>query len=213
MKIQKEQPRRTASPQHRSGLRTAALIVLLVTLIFCVWLTGGAVAYGWINHADHYGSAFAVYGKAYYFLGGLMSLGAVLYLFRLDLPALILDVCAYVPMLVILLRAMNTAEENGWSGQTEASFGRQAAQAWRNGMMWNAIPFLLLAALTLTRFFSQDEKVRRHEKHIAKERERNRPAPSILGGETKPAANLRQEPPKTAKQPQKTSKSHNTKKK
>ncbi len=212
MKIKREKPGQRVTRPH-SALRTAALLVLAVTLLFCVWLTGGAVAYGWIEHADHYGSEFAAYGKIYYAAGGLMSLGAALYLFRLDLPALILDVCAYVPMLVILLRAMNTAEENGWSGQTEASFGMQAAEKWRNGMMWNAVPFLLLAILSLTRFFSHDARVQRHERFMEKERERSRPAPSILGGETPPADMPRHKPSRNGQGGQKAAKSDRKKKK
>ena len=212
MKNKRNEPAAHAKRPH-SALRTAGLIVLIVTLLFCVWLTGGAVAYGWISHADHYGSEFAAYGRFYYILGGLMSLGAALYLFRLDLPALILDVCAYVPMLVILLRAMNTAEENGWSGQTEASFGRQAAAQWRNGMMWNAVPFLLLAVLSLTRFLSQDERVRRAEERRARERELNRPAPSLLGGETPAADSRRQNPAPDGRSSHKSAGKQQTKKK
>jgi hypothetical protein len=181
--------------KRQSGLRTAGSIVLPVALLFCVWLTGGAVAYGWLSHADHYGADFALFAKSYYTAGGLMTLGVLLYYLRQDLPALILDVLAYVPMLVILIQAIRRAEENGWSGQTEATFGLTAAQAWRNGMMWTVIPFLLLAVLAITRFLSQDEKERRQARRDAKEQAANQPAPSLLGGMTD--GSLRQPAPET----------------
>ena len=177
-------------PKHR-GLRILGGIVLIASLLFCVWLMGGAVAYGWISHADHYGAAFAAYGKWYYVSAGCMTAAVILYYCRQDLCAAILDVLAYVPMLVLMLTAMNRAETNDWVGQTEASFGRSAAQVWRNGMMWNALPFALLLILALTRYFSYDAAVRRREKRAEKERKLNMAAPSILGDET-----ARQDAPK-----------------
>ncbi len=171
-------------PPHAesSGLRIAGGIVLIVSLLFCVWLMGGAVAYNWFAH--DYGKAIRFFGKCYYVLAGMMTAGVILYFCKCDLPALILDAAGYVPIRIFLLIAMQKAEKNGWSGQTEASFGLQAADKWHTGMMWTALPFLLLLVLALTRFRSQDEKVRRHAKRQLRENERNRPAPSILGGET-----------------------------
>ena len=138
-------------PPHAkgSGLRTAGGIVLIVSLLFCVWLMGGAVAYNWLAH--DYGSTIRFFGKCFFFLAGVMTAGVILYFCRLDLPALILDAASYIPIRFFLLIAMQKAEENGWSGQTEASFGVQAAEKWHSGMMWTALPFLLLFVLALTR--------------------------------------------------------------
>ncbi|MBQ8922810.1 MAG: hypothetical protein IJ060_11755 [Oscillospiraceae bacterium] len=175
---------KNALPPHAesSGLRIAGGIVLIVSLLFCVWLMGGAVAYNWLAH--DYGKAIGFFGRCYFVLAGIMTAGVVLYFCRRDLLALIFDAASYLPMRLFLLIAMQKAEKNGWSGQTEASFGVQAAEKWHTGMMWTALPFLLLLVLALTRFRSQDEKVRRHAKRQLREKERNRPAPSILGGET-----------------------------
>ncbi len=171
-------------PPHAegSGLRTAGSIVLIVSLLFCLWLMGGAVAYNWAAH--DYGKAIGFFGKCYFVLAGVMTAGTVLYFCKYDLAAMILDAASYIPIRIFLLIAMQRAEENGWSGQTEATFGVQAAEKWHAGMMWTALPFLLLLVLALTRYRSQEEKVRRHAIRQMREDKRNQPAPSILGGET-----------------------------
>ena len=84
---------------------------------------------------------------------------------------------SHLPMLLITLRAINTAEVCGWAGQTEARFGVQAAAVWRNGLMWNALTLILLLLLTLTGYFSYEERTRRVQK---KQQAENLPAPSIL---------------------------------
>ena len=155
----------------------------LLLLLF-VWLLGGAVAGGWIMHADHYGAEFAAFGKWYFALAGAMTLAVILCFLRRDLPAALLGTAAYLPMLGILLKAISIADSYGWSGQTEQSFGRAASTVWRNGMMWNAVPLLLLMLLTLTRFFSYDAITQRRAKRDADE---NRPLPPILSDDTESA--------------------------
>ena len=150
---------------------------LTVTLIFCTWLVTGAVAYGWLSHADHYGSAFRAYGVLMFGFCGLLTVGVMLYLLRYELPAAVFGGIALAGMLVLMLLAMSAAERNGWSGQTEGSFGRQASVVWRNGILPNLIPVGLLLTLSLTRFFSSDAAAERRKK---REKEENAPAPSIL---------------------------------
>ena len=148
-------------------LRTLGAMLLLFSLAAFVWLTGGAVAYGWMLHADHYGAAFSAYGKIYFAAAGLMTAGSVLYFCKKDLPAILCGTAGWLTTLILLLKAIGIADENGWVGQTEQSFGRNASAVWRNGMMWNFIPLLLLLALALTRWLSYDAKVRRAQKRAA----------------------------------------------
>lgn len=155
------------------ALRCVGNVLLVLSLLLFVWVTGGAVAYGWILHADSYGAAFAAYGRLYFAAAGLMTLAAVCYFVRLDLPAAAMGGVSYVTMLLLLLKAIGIAEKNGWAGQTEQSFARTAASVWRSGMMWDFIPLLLLLLLTLTRFFSYEASVQRAQK-------KNASAPSIL---------------------------------
>ena len=110
-----------------------------------------------------------------------MTAGTVLYLLRRDLLPAVFGGAALCVMLCVMLAAVHTAEVNGWSGQTESSFGRQAASVWRNGLLAGMIPAALLTALSLTRFFSYDAAVRRRNRKAAKEERENAPAPSILG--------------------------------
>jgi hypothetical protein len=167
--------------QISSALRITGGVLLAVSLIFCTWIVTGAVAYGWISHADHYGGAFRVYGILILVCCALLTAGAVLYFCRLNLLPAILGGAALLGMLCILLPAMSAAEQNGWSGQTAESFGRQASVVWRNGILRNLIPAGLLLLLSLTRFFSYDAAVRRRKR---REKQENTPAPSILGDDS-----------------------------
>lgn len=161
-------------------LRSAGGVLLVLSVLFCTWVMGGAVAYGWIAHADHYGAAFRTMGSAVFVCSGVMTLGTVLYFCRRDFAAAVCGAAGFLPLLCILLRAMHIAEAQSWSGQTAQSFGRQAADVWRNGLGWNALPFALLMLLALTRYFSADEKSRRAERRRKRD---EAPAPSILGEE------------------------------
>jgi len=149
----------------RGRWRIPAVILLWLTLIVFVWVMTGAVAAGWLMHADHYGAEFRVYGILMLCAAGLMTVSALLSLLRFDLPAVILDAAAYLPMLVIMLLAVGTAERAGWSGQTAESFGRTAAAVWRNGLIWNGIPFVLILLHSFTRYFSYDNRLQRAAKN------------------------------------------------
>lgn len=141
---------------------------------------GGAVAYGWLIHAGHYGAPFSALAKWYFACAGGMTIAVILYLCRRDLAAAILGTASWIPMLTVLLKAMHLAEINSWSGQTERSFARNASEVWRNGMMWNAVPLMLLLLLTLTRYFSYDAAVGRKKRRQKREARRYAPAQSIL---------------------------------
>lgn len=191
-------------PPHK-GLRITGTVLLILSLLMFVWVMGGAVAYGWILHADHYGAAFAAYGKCYFAAAGGMTLAVILCLCKKDLPAIVLGILSYVPMLMLMLKAIGIAEEYGWSGQTEQSFGRNASMVWRNGMMWNAVPLILLLVLCLTRWLSYDASARRAQKRAEKEAAENAAAPSILADTAEtavqsptPVPMLRQKAAKTA---------------
>lgn len=179
----------------RKGLRITGTVLLILSLLLCVWVMGGAVAYGWILHADHYGAAFAAYGKCYFAAAGGMTIAVILYLCKQDLPAVILGGVSYLPMLMLMLRAIGIAEENGWTGQTEQSFGRNASTVWRNGMMWNALPLLLLLVLCLTRRLSYEAVSGRAQKRAEKEAAENAAAPSILADTGESAEATPTEPP------------------
>lgn len=162
-------------------LRILFNFALLLSLLGCTWLLCGAVAAGWIMHADHYGEAFALYGYWLLGLAGGMTAAVILYFCRLDLIAAVLGTVCCVPMAGIVLHAMEIAEQYGWSGQTEQSFGVNAAEVWRSALIPNLFTLGLLLLLTLTRYFSYDARAKRKLRRDAREKEENRPAPSILG--------------------------------
>ena len=162
-------------------LRTAGGLALVLSLLFCTWLTGGAVAWGWITHAAQYGTAFRTAGTAVFVLNCGMTAAVMLWLLRRDLAAAVLGTVCALALGGIVLFAVSAAEANGWSGQTEASFGRQAAAVWRRGLSGNFLTLLLLLLLTLTRFFSAEDAALRAERRRIREAEKNVPAPSVLG--------------------------------
>ena len=185
-------------------LRTAGAVLLVLSLGAFVWLTGGAVACGWILHADHYGAAFAAYGKLYFAAAGVITAGVILYLCKKDLPAMLCGAAGWLTTLILLLKAIGIADENGWTGQTEQSFGRNASAVWRNGMMWNFVPLLLLLMLCLTRWLSDDAKAARAAKRAEKEQAENAPAPSVLADQAETAGQMPAETNTLRQQPKKS---------
>lgn len=166
-------------------LRTIGNVLLVIALIVFPLFLSSLVAAGWLINAESYGAPFHAYGIWMLILEGVMLAAVVLYFCKCDIAAVIAGILSYLPMLWITLNAVSIAEENGWSGQTAASFGRNAFTVWRDGLVGNAVPFALLLILAISRFLSYDAVVRRQQRKDAKEAERNQKAPSILGGETK----------------------------
>lgn len=161
-------------------LRTAGCVLLILSLLLGTWLIGGAVAWGWIAHSAHYGTAFRTAGIAVWILNGGMTAAVILCLLRHDAAAAVSGAVCGLCLLGIMLCAISAAETNGWSGQTEASFGRQAAAVWRRGLSGNLLTLLLLLVLSLTRFFSADAAAARAQRRRLREQAADIPAPSIL---------------------------------
>ncbi|MCR4759084.1 MAG: hypothetical protein K5705_02210 [Oscillospiraceae bacterium] len=135
---------------RKSALRRIGNILLVLTLLLFVWLTGGAAAYGWMLHADHYGQAFAFYGAYYYLCACYMTAAVIFYFCRRNRIAALLGLLGWLPVPVLLLITVQKAALYGWSGQTAQSFGRTAAAVWRGAMLGTAIPAALLLLLALT---------------------------------------------------------------
>lgn len=165
--------------------QTAGRIALILSLLLCTWLTGGAVAWGWIAHAGHYGDIFRLAGIAVFALNTGMTAAVLLHLLRHDLAAAVLGTVCGTALLLIAVLAVSAAERNGWSGQTEASFGRSAAAVWRRGLSGNLLTLLLLLLLTLTRFFSADAAAERAERRRNRLQQEQTAVPSILSDGTR----------------------------
>lgn len=131
-------------------LRTSGNVLLVLTLLLFVWLTGGAAAYGWMLHADHYGQEFAFYGACYYLCACCMTAAVILYFCRRNRIAALLGLLGWLPVPALLLITVRKAAQYGWSGQTAQSFGRTAAAVWRSALLGTAIPAALLLLLALT---------------------------------------------------------------
>lgn len=184
MKLQ----RKSSEKEHKTlwyTLRIVGNILLVATLIVFPLFLSSLVAAGWLIHAESYGAPFFAYGVWLLIFEGVLLLTVILYFCKLDMAAILGAVISYLPMLWISMKAVSIAEENGWVGQTEESFGRNAFTVWRDGLIGNVIPVALLLLLATTRYLSYDAVVKRQQKKDRKKAEENRKAPSILGGETK----------------------------
>lgn len=166
-------------------LRIVGNILLVITLIVFPLFLSSLVAAGWLINAESYGAPFFAYGVWLLIFEGVLLLAVILYFCKLDMAAIIGAVISYLPMLWITMKAVSIAEKNGWVGQTEESFGRNAFTVWRDGLIGNAVPVALLLLLAATRYLSYEAVVKRQQKKDRKKAEENRKAPSILGGETK----------------------------
>ncbi len=184
MKLQSKSPERSHKTLWNT-LRIAGNILLVITLIIFPLFLSSLVAAGWLINAGSYGAPFLAYGVWLLIFEGTLLISVILYFCKLDMAAILGAVISYLPMLWITMKAVAIAEENGWVGQTEESFGRNAFAVWRDGLIGNAIPVALLLLLAVTRYLSYDAVVRRQQKKDRKKAEENRKAPSILGGETK----------------------------
>ncbi len=178
----------TSAKSHKKlwdALRITGNILLIATLIIFPLFLSSLVAAGWLINAESYGAPFFAYGVWLLIFEGVLLIAVILYFCKLDMAAIIGAVVSYLPMLWITMKAVAIAEENGWVGQTEDSFGRNAFTVWRDGLIGNVIPVVLLLLLAVTRYLSYDAVVKRQQKKERKKAEENRKAPSILGGETK----------------------------
>ena len=164
------------SLKTRRKWRIAAGILLFLSLAWCVWIMTCSAAAGWLMHADHYGAEFRIYGIVTLISAAFITAAALLCCLRLDIPAAVLAVLGWMPTLTIMLIVCRRAEEAGWSGQTVVSFGRTAALVWREALMWDFVPAGLTVLLSLTRYFSYDNRIQRAAKKTASEQN----APSIL---------------------------------
>lgn len=184
MKPQSKSPEKS----HKTLLYTLRIvgnILLVATLIVFPLFLSSLVAAGWLINAESYGAPFFAYGVWLLIFEGVLLIAVILYFCKLDMAAIIGAVISYLPMLWITMKTVAIAEENGWVGQTEESFGRNAFTVWRDGLIGNAIPVALLLLLAVTRYLSYEAVVKRQQRKDRKKAEENRKAPSILGGETK----------------------------
>ena len=164
------------SLKMRSRWRIAAGILLLLSLVWCVWIMTCSAAAGWLMHAEHYGAAFQAYGIIVLAAAGVLTLAAVLCFLRIDRSAAVLAVTGWLPTLIVMFIVCSRAEKAGWSGQTAVSFGRTAVQVWREALIWDFVPAALILLLSLTRYCSQDNRARRAAEKAKKEAD----APSVF---------------------------------
>ena len=181
MKIQS--PKSSESTGVQKGLRIIGNILLYLPLLWFGMQTV-LIAYGWIVHANSYGAVFATYGWLLVAAMVGMTAATVCYTCKKDLAAVIAGSVSGLLLLIVGTMAIGAAKRAGWSGQTEATFGKMAYRVWRDGLFGNLWTFLLLMGLSLTRYCSYDARTARAKRRREQE---TAPAPSILGDDEPPA--------------------------
>jgi hypothetical protein len=176
MKTKQRLPRR-----KHPYLNTAKAVMLVLTAIyplFMVMMTGAGIYY----NRSSYGAAFGRYGIVLIVSGAVMAAGAVLCLFRKNLPNLIspfLSVGGFAACMVILSKLVRRAKADGWHGSGMYE-NVSASYTFQTRLIPCILPVALAVTIALCQYFSYDlGEVRRERRRIKDERE-NASAPSII---------------------------------
>ena len=162
-------------------LNTAKAVLLVLTAIypvFMVMMTGAGICY----NSGSYGAAFTRYGIILIASGAMMTGGAVLCLFRKNIPNLIapfLSSGGFITCMAILSRLVKRAKANGWHGSGMYE-GVTASYIFQSRLIPCILPVALTITIALCQYFSYDlGEVRRERRQARNERE-NAPSPSII---------------------------------
>ena len=88
------------------------------------------------------------------------------------------DTAGFAAAMTVLAKMMKYADESGWSDRYTM---QPASDIYRNRILPTLIPFILLIAAAVLQYFSYDETLKRKIRREEKEKQKNLPAPKILG--------------------------------
>ena len=169
-------------PKKSSPLMTAAKLSALVSsLVFCgMTALSGA---GLIYNRQSYGSELAAAGLLFIISAAMMTSGAVLCLFRKNIPntaAIVLSAAGLVICLIILKKLTDRADAGGW---TDKYTLEPISGMYNRRILPCIIPAAVTAAISAVQLCSYELKEQRRARKAAKLAKKNSPAPSILDGE------------------------------
>ena len=133
---------------------------------------------GWISTYGGYGSKFIVSGVVMIISSVLMTASVVLCMMKFNLAAVIANTAGFAAAMTVLAKMMKYADESGWSDRYTM---QPASDIYRNRILPTLIPFILLIAAAVLQYFSYDETLKRKIRREEKEKQKNLPAPKILG--------------------------------
>ncbi len=166
--------------QKSSPLMIAAKAVMLcLTAVYPVFMVGLSGA-GLVYNSDSYGSSITLTGVLLIVSGLIMALGAVLCLFRKNLPDIVSLVCSgggLALCLVMLHRLCTHADAAGWTDKFAMT---PISDMYRARIMPSIAPAALAAVIALIQLFSYEAAEERRRRREAREKRENAPAPKII---------------------------------
>lgn len=176
MKTKQRLPRK--KHPYLNAAKAVMLILTAVYPVFMVMMTGAGIFY----NRSSYGNTFGSYGIVLIASGAMMTTGAVLCLFRKNLPNLIspfLSAGGFVTCMVILSRLVRRAKANGWHGSGMYE-NVTASYLFQSRLIPCILPVSLAVTIALCQYFSYDLSEMRRERKRKRLEKENAPAPSII---------------------------------
>lgn len=166
-----------------SPLMTAAKVVmLLLSIVFSGAMTALSGA-GLIYNRGSYGESLADTGLFLIISAALMLFGAVLCLFRKNLPnmlSIILSSAGLVLCMAMLKKLTGHADASGWTDKYTLA---PVSGMYIRRILPCIVPVLMSAVISAVQLCSYELKEQRRAKKAEKQAKKNAPAPSVLDGE------------------------------
>lgn len=168
---------------QKHPLLTAAKVV---TIVLAAWFScampvlSGA---GLIYNRGSYGAELTRVGVFLIAAGVVMSLGAVLCLFRKNLAnvaAVILSCGGFALCMTMLHKLALHADKSGWSDKYTMA---PISDMYRSRLIPSIIPTVLVIFVAVAQLLSLELKEERRERRKLKKDKENAPAPSVLGND------------------------------
>ena len=163
-------------------MAAAQAAMLLLSIVFSGAMTALSGA-GLIYNRASYGKSLADTGLFLIISAALMVLGAVLCLFRKNLPnilSLFLSFAGFFLCMAMLKRLTGHADASGWTDKYTLA---PVSGMYVRRILPCIIPVLMSGAIAALQLSSYELKEQRRAKKTAKQAEKDAPAPSILDGE------------------------------
>lgn len=160
-------------------LNIIKIIMIVLTAVYSVLMVCLAGA-GLIYNGESYGKAITAMGVWFIISGILMTAGAVLCLFRKNLPniiSIILSVAGLALCLVMLYRLVAHADSAGWSDNYNMT---PVSDMYMSRILPVIAPAALAVFAALMRLFSYEGAEERRLKKKKRQEEENKPTEKIV---------------------------------
>ncbi len=160
-------------------LTVIKIIMMILTVIYSTLMVCLAGA-GLIYNGKSYGSSITALGTALIISGIFMTAGAVLCLFRKNLPnilSIFFSVGGLALCLIMLFRLVNHADSAGWSDNFDMT---PVSDMYMRRILPVIAPAALAVISSLIRLFSYEGAEERRLKRKKKQEEENKPTPKIV---------------------------------